>query len=231
MNAANAILHCPAKKALKSLSLVGRASSRAGLPDNFAAKKPASNRLISSLLSFFRSPLCFLCSLLFTFSAFAAEPTLKPASFSHYIEHFNAMEDENITNFVSNADSWNWLIKEIPFFECPDREVEEMYYFRWWYFRKHLVQTLRRILSSQLVPLSEQLVTLVPGEQWQLCNRLLRVFHDAFQQPLQVPGHPLNRRALEQPVVRCAEIDLGADGIALRGIRPEPPRHALADDD
>jgi hypothetical protein len=82
--------------------------------------------------------LCFLCSLLFTISAFGAEPILKPASFSHYLEHFNTMEDENVTNLISNSDSWNWLNKEIPFFECPDREVEEMYYFRWWSFRKHL---------------------------------------------------------------------------------------------
>jgi len=66
---------------------------------------------------------------------------LKPAAFAHYIEGFNTMEDENVTNFVSNADSWNWLRKNIPLFECPDREVEEMYYFRWWSFRKHLEQT------------------------------------------------------------------------------------------
>jgi hypothetical protein len=65
-------------------------------------------------------------------------PVLKSSSFAHYVEHFNAMEDENVTNFISNASSWRWLSKEIPFFECPDREVEEMYYFRWWSFRKHL---------------------------------------------------------------------------------------------
>lgn len=51
------------------------------------------------------------------------------------------MEDENVTNSISNARSWDWLQTEIPFFECPDREVEEMYYFRWWSFRKHIVQT------------------------------------------------------------------------------------------
>jgi hypothetical protein len=33
------------------------------------------------------------------------------------------------------------LQKEIPLFECPDPEVEEMYYYRWWSFRKHLEQT------------------------------------------------------------------------------------------
>jgi len=51
------------------------------------------------------------------------------------------MEGENVTNFISNARSWAWLQKEIPFFECPDAEVEEIYYFRWWSFRKHIVKT------------------------------------------------------------------------------------------
>ena len=74
---------------------------------------------------------------------------LKPADFTHHVSRFNAMEDENVTNFVSNADSWNWLQKEIPFFECPDREVEEMYYFRWWSFRKHLEQNLSLIHISE----------------------------------------------------------------------------------
>jgi hypothetical protein len=66
---------------------------------------------------------------------------LSPPAFAHYIDRFNAMEDENVTNAVPNADSWNWLQKEIPFFECPDHAVEEMYYFRWWSFRKHLEWT------------------------------------------------------------------------------------------
>jgi len=66
---------------------------------------------------------------------------LKPDAFGHYVERFNSMEDENITNEISNADSWAWLQKEIPFFECPDKEVEEIYYFRWWSYRKHIVKT------------------------------------------------------------------------------------------
>ena len=88
----------------------------------------------------------FLCVLLFTLlvpAAFGSEKfyVLKPDSFAHYAEYFNSMEDENVTNFVSNANSWSWLKKEIPFFECPDREIEEMYYYRWWSFRKHLERT------------------------------------------------------------------------------------------
>jgi Trehalase len=76
---------------------------------------------------------------------------LKPEAFAHYIEHFNAMEDENVTNFVSNAQSWEWLQQNIPFFECPDREVEEIYYFRWWSFRKHIVQTKNGFVITEFL--------------------------------------------------------------------------------
>jgi len=100
-----------------------------------------------------RLSLCFLCFLLFIPAAFASEdlPVLKPDSFAHYIEHFNSMEDENVTNFVSNAESWDWLKNEIPFFECPDREVEEMYYYRWWSFRKHLERTPDGFVFSEFL--------------------------------------------------------------------------------
>jgi hypothetical protein len=90
--------------------------------------------------------------LLFSQIGFAENlSVLKPASFAHYVEYFNSMEDENITNFVSNAQSWEWLQKEIPFFECPDPEVEEMYYFRWWSFRKHIVQTPEGFIITEFL--------------------------------------------------------------------------------
>ncbi|HEX9047711.1 MAG TPA: trehalase family glycosidase, partial [Verrucomicrobiae bacterium] len=76
---------------------------------------------------------------------------LKPAAFSHYIDHFNAMEDENVTNFIPNADSWAWLQQGIPFFDCPDKEIEEMYYYRWWSFRKHLEQTTNGFVFSEFL--------------------------------------------------------------------------------
>lgn len=63
---------------------------------------------------------------------------LDPAQFHHHIEKFNTMEPEEVVNLVPNADAWEWLRMEIPFFECPDETVEEIYYFRWWALRKHL---------------------------------------------------------------------------------------------
>jgi hypothetical protein len=87
-------------------------------------------------------------------NSFAADfAILKPADFAHHVERFNAMEDENVTNTISNAESWSWLQKEIPFFDCPDKEVEEIYYFRWWSFRKHLVQTTNGwVITEFLTP-------------------------------------------------------------------------------
>jgi hypothetical protein len=35
----------------------------------------------------------------------------------------------------------SWLENNIPLFECPDKELEEVYYFRWWIFRKHIKET------------------------------------------------------------------------------------------
>jgi hypothetical protein len=79
---------------------------------------------------------------------------LKPDAFAHLIERFNTMENENVTNFVSNAKSWDWLRENIPFFECPDREVQEIYYYRWWSFRKHLKQTPNGFVFTEfLVPI------------------------------------------------------------------------------
>jgi hypothetical protein len=76
---------------------------------------------------------------------------LKPAAFARHVERFNAMEDENVTNFVSNAQSWDWLQQNIPLFECPDREVEEIYCFRWWSFRKHIVQTTNGFVITEFL--------------------------------------------------------------------------------
>jgi len=66
---------------------------------------------------------------------------LRPGPFARYVERFNAMEDEHVPNAVPNARAWSWMQANIPLFECPDAEVEEIYYYRWWSFRKHLVQT------------------------------------------------------------------------------------------
>jgi DUF1680 family protein len=66
---------------------------------------------------------------------------LDAAAFKHHVDFFNDMEPENIVNRVPNRQSWTWMRDNIPFFECPDKAFEQVYYYRWWTFRKHLKQT------------------------------------------------------------------------------------------
>ncbi len=66
---------------------------------------------------------------------------LNAGDFKHHVDYFNRMEDENIAQTIPNAEAWEWMENNIPLFECPQDNFEEMYYFRWWSFRKHLVET------------------------------------------------------------------------------------------
>src|SRR5512139_575704 len=76
---------------------------------------------------------------------------LKPGAFAHYAERFNSMDEETVTNLVPNAKSGEWLVANVPLFECPDRGVEELYYFRWWTFRKHIVQTADGLVVTEFL--------------------------------------------------------------------------------
>ena len=68
-------------------------------------------------------------------------PELSPEKFRSYVEKFNTMELETITTDISNVSSWDWMKTNAPFFECPDKSVEETYYFRLWSYRKHIKKT------------------------------------------------------------------------------------------
>lgn len=61
--------------------------------------------------------------------------------FKHHVDFFNEMEDENIAQAIPNDSAWNWMENNIPLFECPQKNFQEMYYFRWWSYRKHIKET------------------------------------------------------------------------------------------
>jgi hypothetical protein len=61
--------------------------------------------------------------------------------FKHYVDYFNGMEDENIKQAIPNDSAWPWMKANIPLFECPQQNLEEIFYFRWWTLRKHIKQT------------------------------------------------------------------------------------------
>jgi len=66
---------------------------------------------------------------------------LDPADYRHYVDYFNRMEKENIINHIPNESSWSWMAENIPLFDCPQDNFEEIYYYRWWSLRKHIIKT------------------------------------------------------------------------------------------
>ncbi len=85
-------------------------------------------------------------------SAPRATSVLNPESFRHYVEEFNANDAERKVNLVDNQSAWPWLQENIPFFECSDKDLEEMYYFRWWTFRKHIKATPEGFVVTEFLP-------------------------------------------------------------------------------
>ena len=61
--------------------------------------------------------------------------------YAHYADHFNRMEDENIVTTIPNAQASEWMRQNIPLFDCPDDDMRELYYYRWWTLRKHIKRT------------------------------------------------------------------------------------------
>ena len=51
------------------------------------------------------------------------------------------MEDENIVQAIPNAQASEWMKENIPLFDCPQKNFEEMFYYRWWTLRKHIKET------------------------------------------------------------------------------------------
>lgn len=69
----------------------------------------------------------------------------------NYVEEFNRSDNEEQVNAVSNAEALNWMLEEVPKFECPDKELERIYYFRWWTYRKHIKKTDRGYAISEFL--------------------------------------------------------------------------------
>lgn len=72
--------------------------------------------------------------------------------FAHYIRHFNNQDFPPDGRTISNHDTWKFLKDNIPFFTCPDKTLESVYYFRWWSYRKHLYHTEDGWVVTEFLP-------------------------------------------------------------------------------
>jgi len=77
---------------------------------------------------------------------------LNPDTFRHYVEAFSRHDDEKVVNHIDNQHAWSWMKENIPWFECPDKEVEEVYYYRWWAYRKHIKKTPEGFVVTEFLP-------------------------------------------------------------------------------
>jgi Trehalase len=77
--------------------------------------------------------------------------TLDADRFRHYIEDFNRTFPEDVVNYIPDAHAWEWLSQNIPLFTCPDDAIEQLYYYRWWAWRKHIKETPAGFLITEFL--------------------------------------------------------------------------------
>lgn len=77
---------------------------------------------------------------------------LKWKDYSPYIADFNRNDDEIYVQYYPNSKAEKFLKENIPYFNCPDQELEKTYYFRWWTFRKHIKKTPAGFVITEFLP-------------------------------------------------------------------------------
>ena len=78
---------------------------------------------------------------------------LHAADYRHYVKQFAA--DELAATGEPPADEWPWMQANIPLFDSSNKRFEEMYYFRWYAWEKHLVETPRGYVITEWLPKPE----------------------------------------------------------------------------
>jgi hypothetical protein len=93
-----------------------------------------------------------------------AATVLRPGDYRHYVEQFEADEHaatgtiyngEPMADGAAREAAWAWMQREIPWFDSSDKAAEEMYYFRWYAWKKHLVRTPRGYVITEWLPKPE----------------------------------------------------------------------------
>ena len=86
------------------------------------------------------------------FAYVGMEIEVQMGSWYKYIKKFNGNDEESIRQMIPNERVYHWIEAEVPKFECPDKIIEETYYFRWWTFRKHIKETPKGRIITEFLP-------------------------------------------------------------------------------
>ncbi|MDR3727466.1 MAG: trehalase family glycosidase [Terracidiphilus sp.] len=81
---------------------------------------------------------------------------LAPESFHHYVTEFQAQEQmvrqhAQEASAQNSDDPWQWMLANVPWFESSDANFQQIYYFRWFAFQKHIVHTDRGDLLNEFL--------------------------------------------------------------------------------
>lgn len=77
---------------------------------------------------------------------------LQPDAFRHHVETFNRHDRETVVQAIPNASAWTWMRHNVPLLDCPDKDISEIYYFRWWTYRKQIRETPDGFVITEFLP-------------------------------------------------------------------------------
>ncbi len=92
-----------------------------------------------------------LCSIFLVLCS-CSSPLPSEEKIDDYVSYFNSVDTEYYSQAIPNEKAAEFLKNNIPLFDCPDKELEKTYYFRWWTFRKHIRQTPEGYVITEFLP-------------------------------------------------------------------------------
>jgi hypothetical protein len=102
-------------------------------------------------ISYLQFNVCLLLAALSCNSACGINRVLDTETLWGYVDSFNAGDKEQFAN-IPNAEAFDFLEENIPLFECPDKDFERTWYFRWWTYRKHVKETPDGYVITEFLP-------------------------------------------------------------------------------
>jgi len=90
--------------------------------------------------------------LLLAFYSSQKKEIINSSKLKSYVELFNKSDNELYTQHIPNENAFEFLNKNIPLIDLPNKNLEETYYFRWWTFRKHIKSTIDGFVITEFLP-------------------------------------------------------------------------------
>ena len=89
----------------------------------------------------------------------APEPPIWPTRLQSAVRSFNAADTATEEPAIPNREATDFLRNHVPWFECPDPEMERHYYRRWWTLRRYVSHTDEGPVVTDLPPAFGDLLT------------------------------------------------------------------------